>query len=243
MIGIEQTRTIIILKKLIFIIDRMVSYDYMVIFMSAKSKKAGKNRTQQRTAVTRKKLKEAALDVFSEKSVDAATVEDITEKANLGKGTLYRHFADKEEVVLVLVEDAIENLIKRLRSYPKQPENLEDVLEHFLNAHYAFFAENSEEFILLFQGRLLLRLQDVAAEDLEEPYLRYLKEIENQVCQYVSPKINPVKIRRLACAVAGFISGFFSFAMIGMDADEIETSIKPLKKAFVRSLSVFLGRE
>ena len=215
----------------------------MVAFVSANSKQTRKNRDQQRSIMTRKKLKEAALDVFSEKSLDAATVEDITEKANLGKGTLYRHFADKEEVVLVLVEDAIEHLIERLRSYPDEPETLEDVLEHFLNAHYDFFAENSEEFILLFQGRLLLKLQDDTAEDMEEPYLRYLKEIENQISNYVSPKINRAKIRRLACAVAGFIFGFFSFAMIGMDADEIETSIKPLKKAFVRSLCTFLGRE
>ena len=32
-------------------------------------------------------------------------------------------------------------------------------------------------------------------------------------------------------------------AMIGMDTDEIETSIKPLEKAFIRNLCVFPGRE
>lgn len=212
-------------------------------FMSTRTKKAGKSRGEQRIAMTRKKLKEAALGVFSEKGVEATTVEDITEKANLGKGTLYTHFTDKEEVVLVLVEDAVKHLIECLRSYSSEPENLEDVLEHFLNAHYDFFAENSEEFALLFQGRLLLKLRADTAEELEEPYLRYLEEIESQICRYVSPKISPAKIRRIACAVAGFIFGFFSFAMIGMDADEIESSVKPLKKAFVRSLCVFLGRE
>jgi AcrR family transcriptional regulator len=215
----------------------------MVIFMSNKPKKDTKSRQQKKVALTRSKIKEAALEVFSEKSVDAATVEDITEKADLGKGTLYRHFADKDEVVLVLVEDAIEHLVECLRSYSDEPETLEDVLEHFLDIHYDFFAKNSAEFILLFQGRSLLKLQGDTAEDLEEPYLRYLEEIENQISNYVSPKLNSAKIRRLACAVAGFISGYFSFAMIGMDADEIETSVKPLKKAFVRSLCTFLGRE
>jgi AcrR family transcriptional regulator len=95
--------------------------------------------------MTRKKLKEAALDIFSEKSADAATAEDITEKADLGKGTLHRHFADKEEVVLVLVEDAIEHLIERIRSYLEEHENMEDVLGHFFNAHHVlmfhFFKE------------------------------------------------------------------------------------------------------
>ncbi len=210
--------------------------------MKNEAKKSGKSRTQKRAKRTRKKLKEAALDVFSEKSIDATTVEEITEKADVGKGTLYQHFEDKEEIVITLVEDAIEHLIERLRLYDCAPKNLEDMLEHLLNAHYGFFVDSSEEFLLLFQGKLLLKLQSDTLDELEEPYLRYLEEIENQVSTYLSPRIDPVKIRRLACAVAGFVFGFFSFAMIGMTSDEIETSIKPLRRVFVRSLCSFLGR-
>ena len=221
----------------------MVSYDYMVNPMNAIPKKTSKTRGQKRVAKTRRKLKEAALDAFSEKGFEATTVEDITEKADLGKGTLYSHFADKEEMVITLIEDAINNLIGRLRSYPDEPESLEDVLEHFLNAHYDFFTENSEEFILLFQGRLFLKLHGASPEDMEEPYLRYLGEIEGQVARFISPELNQAKIRRLACAVAGFISGYFSFAMIGMSENEIETSVKPLKNAFVKTLCTFLGGE
>ena len=210
--------------------------------MRAKALKNGRNRMQKRAKRTRKKLKKAALDVFSEKSIDAATVEEITEKADLGKGTLYQHFEDKGEIVITLVEDAIDHLIERIRSYESAPETLEDMLEHLLNAHYGFFVDSSEEFLLLFQGKLLLKLQSDTLDELEEPYLRYLEEIENQVSTYLSPRIDPLKIRRLACAVAGFVFGFFSFAMIGMTEDEIETSIKPLRQVFVRSLCAFLGR-
>lgn len=197
---------------------------------------------QKRVKSTRKKLKEAALNIFTEKSVDAATVEEITEKAGLGKGTLYRHFSDKEEIVITLVEEAIEHLIERIRSYDCEPENLEDMLEHLLNAHYEFSVDSKEEFMLLFQGKLLLKLEFEALEELEEPYLRYLEEIENKVSIYLSPRMDPIKIRRLACAVAGFVFGFFSFAMIGMTPGEIETSVKPLRRVFVRSLCAFLGR-
>jgi len=96
--------------------------------------------------------------------------------------------------------------------------------------------------MLLFQGKLLLRLESDTLDELEEPYLHYLEEIENQLAAYISPRIDPMKIRRLACAVAGFVFGFFSFAMIGMTPGEIEMSIKPLRRVFVRSLCVFLGR-
>lgn len=197
---------------------------------------------QRRAKRTRRKLKKAALDVFVEKSVDAATVEEITEKADVGKGTLYQHFADKEEVVVTLVEDAVNNLIECIRSYESAPETLEDMLEHLLNAHYRFSVDAREEFLLLFQGKLLLRLESDTLDELEEPYLRYLGEIEDQISTYLSPRIDSLKIRRLACAVAGFVFGFFSFAMIGMTSEEIESSVKPLRRAFVKSLCTFLGR-
>jgi len=208
--------------------------------MATKTEKPGKSRSQERAKRTRKKLKKAALYVFSEKSIDAATIEEITEKADLGKGTLYQHFEDKEEIVITLVEEAVEHLIEHIRSYEFPPQTMEDMLEHLLDAHYGFFVDSSEEFLLLFQGKLLLKLQSDTLDELEEPYLRYLEEIENQVSTYLSPRIDPVKTRRLACAVAGFVFGFFSFAMIGMTEDEIERSIKPLRRVFVRSLCTFL---
>ena len=210
--------------------------------MSTKTKKSVKNRSQKRAKRTRKKLKKAALDVFSEKSVDAATVEEITEKADVGKGTLYQHFEDKEEIVITLIDEAVEHLIERIRAYDSAPETLEDMLEHLLNSHYEFSVNAKEEFMLLFQGKLLLRFESDTLDELEEPYLRYLEEIENKVSIYLSPRIDPIKIRRLACAVAGFVFGFFSFAMIGMTPEETETSLKPLRRVFVRSLCVFLGR-
>jgi AcrR family transcriptional regulator len=215
----------------------LVEYDYIVSFMKTKSVKTEKTRTQRRAKRTRKRLKKAALDVFSEKSVDAATVEEITEKADVGKGTLYQHFTDKEQMVLTLVEEAVEHLIEHMRSYEDAPENLDQMLEHLLDAHYRFFKDYREEFLLLFQGKLLLKADSDILDEFGDSYLRYLKEIERLVAVYMPRQIEPDKIRWFACAVAGFVFGFFSFAMIGMQADEIETTIEPLKRLFVNSLS------
>jgi len=204
--------------------------------------KTGINRIQKRATRTRKRLKQAALDIFSEKSVYSTTIEEITEKADLGKGTLYQHFDDKEQIVVTLIEEAVEHLIRLIRKYDSAPETLEQMLEHLLNAHYEFFLHARGEFLLLFQGKLLLKLESETLEELEEPYLQYLGEIEQQVSIYLSPRIAPSKVRRLACAAAGFVFGFFSFATIGMTSKEIEKSIKPLRQVFVKSLVTFLGR-
>jgi len=201
-----------------------------------------KTRGQKRAAKTRQKLKAAALDIFSEKSVAATTIDEITQKADVGKGTLYQHFSDKEQIVVTLVDDTVDHLIEQMNAYETRPAALEDMLEHLLNVHYAFSLDAKEEFLLFFQGRLLLKLQSDTLDELEEPYTRYLEAIESLVSFYLSPQINAIKVRRLACAVAGFVFGYLSFAMIGMTDEEIEPSMKSLKRVFVNSLCTFLGR-
>ena len=203
--------------------------------------KVVKSRSEKRAEKTRKKLELASLQVFTEYGLDATTIDDITQRADLGKGTFYRHFKDKYEVATILVKQAINELILRLKKNEKSPQTLTEALEHLLDAHYRFFVEENEKFILLFQGRLLVKLDRKISEQMEGPYNLYLDEMEKMLSPFVGDKIDPMKIRRLACAVAGFVFGFFSFAMIGMGFDEVETSIQPLRQSFVHSLSSFLG--
>ncbi len=47
----------------------------------------------------RDSLIEAAIQLFAEKGFDAASVKDITQRADVAKGTLYVHFKDKEDLV------------------------------------------------------------------------------------------------------------------------------------------------
>jgi hypothetical protein len=70
--------------------------------------------------------------------------------------------------------------------------------------------------------------------------LRYLSAIEQEVSRYVTGHVDPLRVRHLACAVAGFVFGFFSFAMIGLEPEDMENSMKVLRQSFVRSLSYSL---
>ena len=41
----------------------------------------------------------AALEVFAEKGFQRATIKDIAERAEIGKGTIYEYFKDKDEII------------------------------------------------------------------------------------------------------------------------------------------------
>jgi AcrR family transcriptional regulator len=60
----------------------------------------------------RTRLLQAAQEVFTEKGLDRAKVEDITTRAGLSKGAFYLHFASKEEAFLEVVQAVLDHLTK-----------------------------------------------------------------------------------------------------------------------------------
>lgn len=61
-------------------------------------------RRERRTAETRERLFRAALDLFAEKGFAETTVEDITEAADVGKGTFFNYFPSKDHILLAFGE-------------------------------------------------------------------------------------------------------------------------------------------
>jgi AcrR family transcriptional regulator len=57
------------------------------------------SRRERRSAETRERLYRAALRLFAERGFQETTVEDITEAADVGKGTFFNYFATKEHVL------------------------------------------------------------------------------------------------------------------------------------------------
>jgi len=61
-------------------------------------------RRQRRAAETRLKLFRCALQLFAERGFTGVTVEDITEAADVGKGTFFNYFESKDHVLGVMAE-------------------------------------------------------------------------------------------------------------------------------------------
>ncbi len=56
-------------------------------------------RRERRRVETRERIVRAALRLFSERGVTATTVEDITNAADVGKGTFFNYFPSKEQIL------------------------------------------------------------------------------------------------------------------------------------------------
>jgi TetR/AcrR family transcriptional regulator len=59
---------------------------------------------------TKSLIFESAINIFSESGYRGATMDDIATNAGLAKGTLYYHFASKEEIFNFIVEEGLKIL-------------------------------------------------------------------------------------------------------------------------------------
>jgi len=62
------------------------------------------NRRERRSSETRERLFHAAMSLFRDRGFHKTTVEDITNSADVGKGTFFNYFPSKEHVLSVLAE-------------------------------------------------------------------------------------------------------------------------------------------
>src|SRR5438045_6990031 len=68
------------------------------------------SRREERKAENRAKLLAAALTVFAEKGLGAATARDIVRETDLATGTFYNYFRDKEDAFRALLAESSEGI-------------------------------------------------------------------------------------------------------------------------------------
>ncbi|MBZ5503460.1 MAG: TetR/AcrR family transcriptional regulator [Acidobacteriia bacterium] len=81
-------------------------------------------RRERRSAEIRERLFHAALQLFAERGYLETTVEDITDAADLGKGTFFNYFPTKEHVLATFGGEriaAIERALERAQKGPVLP--------------------------------------------------------------------------------------------------------------------------
>ncbi|MCV7411509.1 spore coat protein CotS [Mycobacterium florentinum] len=84
---------------------------------------------QVRSEVTRRKILNAAIDVFGEVGYPAAGWGTIIERTGMTKGALYHHFDSKESLASAIIEEGAETLLNAFRNVcGKASPGLENLL-------------------------------------------------------------------------------------------------------------------
>jgi AcrR family transcriptional regulator len=97
----------------------------------------------RRVERTRAALKQALYELIEAKGYDQVTVEEITERANLGRATFYLHYRDKEDLLLEDLVNLVDQMVEEttgmpwlrwreagVQSGPRRPPPMELVFQH-----------------------------------------------------------------------------------------------------------------
>ena len=64
-----------------------------------------RSRPDRRVGKTRKALKEALTDLILEKGYEGVTVQDVIDRADVGRSTFYAHYMDKDDLLMAILAD------------------------------------------------------------------------------------------------------------------------------------------
>lgn len=113
----------------------------------------------------RQEILDAARAVFAQKGYNAATLDDVAERAEFGKGTLYNYFPNKEALFISVIEDTFETMKGIAEDAFSGDGSLQQKVEKFVRGELNFFFRNLESVHLMMreahhirEGHSLIRL-------------------------------------------------------------------------------------
>ena len=154
----------------------------------------------RRITKSKQALMDALLSLMQTKEFKKITVTDIVKTANLNRGTFYKHYEYKEDILDEIVDDVIADLISSYREPYKNTETFE--LKTLTSSAIKIFehvSHKKEFYSLMVKSNALSGLQSKLCDVLKEVTLKDLKGVQ------FNPKIN----RELQAS-------FYVHAMLGM---------------------------
>ena len=110
--------------------------------------------------MTRETILEAAAQVFRQKGFHGASMQDIAKAVSLQKASLYHHVSSKQEILLALLDRALELLLQRISAISNQNIPADQKLREMIRAYLQILTENTDlSAVLLFEHRSLERKQ------------------------------------------------------------------------------------
>lgn len=100
---------------------------------------------EEKNALSRQRILEAAITEFSEKGYVGASLNTVCSEKGFSKGIIYHYFKDKDELYLICVKHCFDKMTQFIKS---QQQNfcgtLEEKLQTYFDTRLTFFTENPE---------------------------------------------------------------------------------------------------
>ena len=172
--------------------------------MTTPAKEVGQPTQAQRRATTRRRLIDAALDVFSRNGFHAASLDEIAASAGVSKGAVYYNFTSKEDLFLTLLEERFQRILDNVRA---NSEGAQSAAHLFITA-----IEDVPGWLPLYLEFLAYAARTPrVAEDYARRFVRDSRRQVADTLQQFAAELDtalPAPVAELAVAVDAIVLGF-----------------------------------
>ncbi len=184
------------------------------------------------------RILDAAFEVFTEKGFHIATVDEIAEKAGVGKGTLYRYFSNKESLFNELVRLRLEELERKAQAVLDSNDDVLAMVVKYLRTYFEFFDRNQRLYRLIVQERLDVgsQVEDVYVKKI----MRRLPNLKRKIYEATQSGVfKDIDFQTVFFGTMGFIHGVIQ-KWLAHDCsysltEELPTVVRVLFYGFCRS--------
>jgi AcrR family transcriptional regulator len=168
------------------------------------------SRRERRKSATREALITAAQDVIAAKGVYLAVIEEITERADVAKGSFYQYFRNRDELLDVLLTRRLDELRRRIEATPPR-ETLAACVRTLVHHHLDYLLHHEDFLLFLHQIRGLITLNKEEIPAVRDTYRRYLAFLVERLRANGTPLPGDCPTpEEGVCALLGLIAGFLS---------------------------------
>ena len=191
--------------------------------------------------LTEEKIFEAATDVFVDKGMDGARMQDIASHAGINKALLHYYFRTKDQLFNAVFEMIARKILKKFAPVFDENLSLEAKIRFFFKEHITFLQENPKlpAFILNEVNRNPVRIKKLLNNvDFDSLWSKLFEQHKGELQKY---NISQVAMPQIMISIAamsvfpfaarGILEGIFG--KIGLDFDEFIDERKEFAAEFV----------
>ena len=139
----------------------------------------------------RKLILKVAEKLISKKGYSKTTIDEITKKAGIGKGTFYLYFKNKNDLFFSIIKEELENLITNIK---KEVEEIDDFFERLkkgIEMYLDYYEKNYDFFKILLQEKPFIK-----RKSFEEFWKVFFKKWESFMKEGFKEEIKNKRIKK-----------------------------------------------
>lgn len=185
---------------------------------------------------TKRLIFESAIKVFSECGYTGATMDEVAMRAGVAKGTLYYHFASKEEIFRFTITEGMNVIKEETKTAINLVDNPIEKLKAICKVELSLFYRNMDFFKVLMSQLWGEQLRQHELRDIMHSYIKYIEEfIEAASKEGLIRNGNPSFI---AYTLFGTLCSASIYELLNTDETDIKEVIENITQYILNGICV-----